>query len=338
MEIGLAVCLLILGGAILIGGGEIFVRGATRLAQLFRISPLVIGLTIVAASTSAPELTVSLLGIFGKNPNADIAVGNVVGSNISNILLILGAAALIAPLSVSVKMVKREIPLMIAVSLLLWIIGYFAVTAGADREIAHSLPRWGGILFLILLVLYHFIILREVKKESNRRIADELEANYAVDSKPRSPFHEAALSAVFLALGLAMLVFGSELFVDKAQVIARFCGLSELVISLTILAVGTSLPELVVSVVAVIRGNSDIAVGNIVGSNIFNLLGILGVSSVLADGLILSKDAFVFDLPVMIAVAVFGGYFCVTDRKLTRIEGGFLLAAYVGYVAFLLVR
>ena len=180
-------------------------------------------------------------------------------------------------------------------------------------------------------------MLREVKKGNNQKIADALTEDLP-DVPKQSPLRSLALASVFLALGLGMLVFGSDLFIQQARTIARFCGLSDLVISLTILAIGTSLPELVVSIVAACRGNSDIAVGNIVGSNIFNLLGILGACSVLAGGLTLSRDLFVYDIPVMVAVAVIGGYFCVTDRRLARWEGGALLAAYAGYVVFLLMR
>lgn len=336
MELAAAVFFLLLGMTVLIIGGEVFVRGATKLTAILRIPPLVIGLTIVAASTSAPELMVSLIGVFQNPPNPDISLGNVVGSNIANILLILGVAAVVAPIKVSSIIIKREIPAMIGASFLLWGIGYFC-TRETGSEIAHILPAWGGAFFLVLLVAYNVLVIRAAKKKTNDPLPNSATENFS-NLVDKSPVRKGALSLVFLVAGLAMLIYGSDLFVKKATDIAIMFQISPLVISLTILAIGTSLPELAVSVISALRGNPDIAVGNVVGSNIFNLLGILGASATLGGGLKLSRDAFVFDIPIMIGVAVLGGFFSFTDRKLARWEALFLILAFAGYIAFLAAR
>lgn len=337
-EILTAILLLILGAAILIGGGEVFVRGATSIARLFRISPLVIGLTVVAAATSAPELAVSLIGVFGNNPNPDIALGNVLGSNIANILLILGVCSVLKPLKVSSTMIKREIPMMIIFSVLLWVICFFSTGTSLDGASVHRFPLWSGILFIALLAAYNVIIVGEAQKDRNKVHADQIAADTESKSSSVPGFGGSCLALLFLVVGLAMLIFGSNMFVEQAKTIARFCGVSELVISLTILAVGTSLPELVVGAVSVLRGNVDIAVGNVVGSNIFNLLGILGITAAAAGGFVVSNQALLFDMPIMAAVSILGGYLCFTGKRLDRWEGLFLLAVYVGYIVFLIKR
>ncbi len=332
------ILLLLAGGAILIAGGEVFVRGATRLATLLRIPTLIVGLTIVAAATSAPELSVSLIGVLGKSPNPDIAVGNAVGSNIANILLILGAAALVRPLSVSSGMTKREIPLMIAFSFLLWGIAFFSGMTGPGAQTLHRLPRWGGFLFILLLIAYNVMIVKEAQRQRNKDIARQIGEEAQERGRLPAPLSGLMAAVLLLGAGLAMLVFGADCFVSNAKLIARCCGVSELVISLTILAVGTSLPELVVGLVAVMRGNVDIAVGNVVGSNIFNILAILGISAAAAGGLTVSNQALVCDIPFMCATALVGGYFCITGKTLARWEGAVLLLAYIGYLFFLVSR
>ncbi|MBR6480169.1 MAG: calcium/sodium antiporter [Thermoguttaceae bacterium] len=333
-----AILILILGAAILIAGGEIFVRGAGRLATLLRIPTLIVGLTIVAAATSAPELSVSLIGVIGRNPNPDIAVGNAVGSNIANILLILGLSSVLRPLSVSSGLTKREIPMMIAFSFLLWGIAFFSVKTVPDVETVHRIPLWGGILFLALLALYNVMIVKEAQKDRNREAAGQIAEETQLRSRLPALLSGFAAAAVLLALGLAMLVYGSNMFVAEAKSIARYCGVSELVISLTVLAIGTSLPELAVGLIAVLRGNVDIAVGNVVGSNVFNLLAILGVAATIAGGLTVSNQALIYDIPIMCAAALFGGCFCITGKTLSRWEGALLLLGYAGYIFFLVNR
>lgn len=334
----LTLFLMVFGGAVLITGGEVFVRGATRIAAILKIPTLIVGLTIVSAATSAPELSVSLAGLFGKSPNPDIAVGNVVGSNIANILLILGLSSFVRPLSVSSSMTKREIPMMIAFSLLLWAIGFFSTAPRTGAETTHMLPLWAGILFVALLVGYNIVIVKEAKRKQNEEVAGQIAEQTQARERLPGGFSGLFTAILFLIAGLAMLIAGSNLFVTEAKVVAAYCGVSELVISLTVLAVGTSLPELVVSLVAAARGNVDIAVGNVVGSNIFNLLGILGITATAAGGLAISSQALVYDMPIVCATALLGGYFCVTDKKLSRWEGAVLLLGYVGYVFFLVNR
>ena len=337
---------LILGAAILIAGGEVFVRGATRLAAFFRIPPLIIGLTVVAAATSAPELSVSLIGVLGKSPNPDIALGNVIGSNIANILLILGTASLVRPLSVSSSLTKREIPMMIVFSFLLWGIAFFSTRTGNGAETVHTFPLSAGIFFVALLIGCNVMIVKTAQKQRSKGIADERTDRFADAApekaeeagSPRGCVSGLLTAAALLAAGLFMLVYGSSMFVEQAKLIARLCGVSELMISLTILAIGTSLPELVVGLVAVLRGSVDIAVGNVVGSNIFNLLAILGISCTAAGGLTVSNQALAYDIPIMCATAIVGGYFCVTDKTLARWEGSILFLGYIGYIAFLVAR
>ncbi|MBO7708147.1 MAG: calcium/sodium antiporter [Thermoguttaceae bacterium] len=338
VNIILTLFLMILGAAILITGGETFVRGATRIAAILRIPTLIVGLTIVSAATSAPELSVSLTGVLGKTPNPDIAVGNVVGSNIANILLILGISAFVRPLAVSSGLTKREIPMMIVFSFLLWGIGLFSVRPGNGAGSLHRFPFGAALLFVALLIGYNVFIVKEAQRRRNREIAGQIAEQTQTREKLPGGFTGLFVAFLFLAAGLVMLVFGSNLFVTEAKIVAAYCGVSELVISLTILAVGTSLPELVVGLVAVARGNVDIAVGNVVGSNIFNLLGILGITAAAAGGLVISNQALVYDIPIMCATSLLGGYFCITDKNLSRWEGAVLLLGYAGYLFFLANR
>ena len=328
--------LILFGGAVLIAGGELLVRGATRLATLFGIPPLVIGLTIVAVCTGAPEMAVSLAGALGRG-SADIAVGNVVGSNICNILLVLGFSALIRPLAVSARLVKREIPFLIFLSFLMAIFG-FMVLRGTGEEVAHLFPQWGGFLFLALLIAYNVWVIHSVRVGHHEEAAETIQSDYA-KAEPHERggfFPKLLLALLFLFVGLGMLVYGSNKLVEGAVALAKLVGVSDLVVSLTVLAVGTSLPELVVSLVAAFRGKYDIAIGNVIGSNTFNLLGILGLSAaVTPGGLVLSRQAYLYDIPIMAAVALLGGILCITGRRVSRGEGAILLLGYIGYIAFL---
>lgn len=335
---------LVVGGMILlIAGGESLIRGASRLAVALRIPPLIVGLTVVAFCTSAPELAVSLNAAL--NGKADIAVGNVVGSNICNICLILGLAAALRPIVVSSSLIRREIPLMIGISILVY--GFAA--SGGDGALYSIFEgtyegrifRWEGAWFVLILILYTFWTIREIRSHRNRneRYVEEIETDVIPAENDRhdkiSGPGNFILNACYLIVGIGMLVAGSDMLVQGASSLARSFGVSELTIGLTVLAVGTSLPELVVSVLAALRGKSDIAVGNVVGSNIFNILGVLGSTAIIAGGLDVSAKALQFDIPVMILVSVFCIVICITGRKISRTEGVFLLLCYVVYVAFL---
>lgn len=332
MNLTTAIFQLLLGGAVMLIGGEVLVRGASKLALICRIPALIVGLTIVAACTSAPEMAVSLIGLLGEAKSADIAVGNIVGSNIFNILAILGLSAIVRPIGVSSQLVKQEIPLMIVISAMLGLIGWFFVGT-INGSSVHYIPRWFGPIMLLVLLFYNVRLIRAVKKENGNALKSE-----DLRVKPVKTDKSALVWSIFgaillLSLGLGMLVYGSNTFIRGAVTTAKICNMSELAISLTILAAGTSLPELVVSLVAAFRGKEDIAIGNVVGSNIFNILAILGLTACLAPGgLPLAAQTIRFDLPVLFISALAGGILCITGHKLTRIEGSVLFLAYIGYV------
>ncbi|MDD3587450.1 MAG: calcium/sodium antiporter [Thermoguttaceae bacterium] len=328
MNLTVAILLVILGGALLVAGGELLVRGATHLSALLAIPPVVVGLTVVAAGTSAPELAVSLMSCFRPDGGGDMALGNVVGSSICNILLILGLPALICPLTVTATLIKREMPVMICVSLLLW-----GVIGLSTYNMGHIIPQWSGFVFLALFAAYCVWTIREVRKSGNKSLANSMETSYAPAKRGLLPAFQALICVV---IGLGLLIFGSGRFIDGAVFLAEYIGVSKLVIGLTVLAVGTSLPELVVSVIAAVRGRADLAIGNVVGSNIFNILIVLGVTaSFVPKGIPVSHQAFCFDIPVMVATAVLGTYLCATDKELRRWEGFVLLLCYIVYLTCL---
>lgn len=312
----IALLWLVLGGVLLYFGAETLVRGAVALAARAGMTPLVIGLTVVAAGTSTPEMVVSVLSAL--RGQGEIALGNVIGSNICNVLLIVGAAAVIRPLAVQRTVVRREIPLMIGVSAL----------AGALLLWGAGLQRAEAALLLLLLVASTAWSIRAARRENAAGLVEGLPPLAAQSSLARS--------LGLVAAGLGLLVVGADRFVLGAVDLARTLGLSEAVIGLTVVAVGTSLPELATSVVAALRGESDIALGNVVGSNIFNLLGILGVAG-LVQPLALPAGTG-GDLAVMLAVAALVYPMAGTGLRVRRWEGVLLLAAYAGYLAWLLVR
>ena len=305
--------LIAVGLAALVSGAELLVRGASRLAAAAGISSLVIGLTVVAFGTSAPELAVSIDAALSGVPG--IAIGNVVGSNIFNVLLILGVSALIVPLTVSLRLIRLEVPLMIGLSALIWLLA-------ADG----SLGVLEGAVLVALLLAYLVFVIRLERRGGNDAPGKESGASTPI-----------WLSIVFVAVGLGLLVAGSRMLTEGAKSLAQALGMSDLVIGLTIVAAGTSLPELVTSVVAGIRGERDIAVGNVVGSNIFNILAILGISSVIAGGsLTVAPWALRFDFPVMLAVAAVCLPVFFTGGTISRWEGALFVLLYGGYTAFLI--
>ena len=317
------ILILIAGLVLLVAGAEVLVKGASRIAFMFGLSPLVIGLTIVAYGTSSPELMVSIQSSLAGQP--DIALGNVVGSNIFNVLLILGVSALITPLVVAQQLIRLDVPILIGVSCL-------TLMFGLDGKIS----RVDGTIFLIGIILYTTFLLIQSRKEHNPEVTEEYEREYG-GSTARSP-QQIAINIGFVVLGLGLLVLGSKFLVDSSIAIARSFGVSELVIGLTLVAAGTSLPELATSVVASIRGERDIAVGNVIGSNIFNILAVLGGSSLFsADGLTVSASALRFDIPVMIAVAVICLPVFITGQLIARWEGLLFLSYYVAYTAYLIM-
>ncbi|MEM9264953.1 MAG: calcium/sodium antiporter [Cyanobacteria bacterium P01_F01_bin.13] len=318
-----ATAFLIVGIVVLVVGADFLVRGASNLAAMASISPLVIGLTVVAFGTSAPELAVSLHATF--NDQAQLAVGNVVGSNICNVLLILGASALVAPLVVAQQLVRLDVPIMIGVSALVFLFSL-------DGHIGTS----DGVVLFLGGVGYTFFLLYQSRREKN----PEVQSEYAQEYGPRD-FSWSQVSVEVLAFlgGMAFLVLGSRLLVKGAVTIAMALGVNPLIIGLTIVALGTSLPELATSIVASFRGERDIAVGNVVGSNIFNILVVLGITSALSpSGITIDPSVLAFDIPVMIGVAIMCFPICFNDNLVSRWEGLMLLIYYLAYTLYLVMK
>jgi cation:H+ antiporter len=318
--------LLIAGLALLVLGAEALVRGASKLAIIAGISPLVIGLTIVAYGTSAPEMAVSVMASFAGQ--ADISVGNVVGSNIFNVLFILGLSALVAPLVVAQQLIRLDVPIMIGVSLLMLVFGL-------DGQIS----RVDGVILFTLALAYTGFQIYQGRSESNPDVQAEYIQEYGQQpSATDRSVGQLLLNVGYILLGLVLLVLGSRWLVDSAITIARAFGISELVIGLTIVAAGTSLPELATSVVASLKGERDIAVGNVVGSNIFNILAVLGLSGMVAPaGIVVSDAALRFDVPVMIAVAIACLPVFFTGNLIARWEGFIFMGYYIAYTIYLIL-
>jgi cation:H+ antiporter len=315
--------LFLVGLAGLIVGAELLVRGASKLALSFGISPLVVGLTVVAFGTSSPEIAVSVgAALDGKT---DIAVGNVVGSNIFNILFVLGASALIAPLVVNVQIIRQEVPIMIGASLL------FMVLALDGR-----LSLTDGAMLTVLLVAYTVFLIRQSRQETQAArdtYAASMPRRQAAGWDERLPGQIGLVVA-----GLLALVAGSEALVTASVAFAKALGVSDLVIGLTIIAAGTSMPEAATSVMAAWKGERDIAVGNVVGSNVFNILGCLGLTALAAGGgMPIPASAMNFDLWVMLAVALACIPVFMTGREIARWEGAVFLGYYAAYVTYLVL-
>lgn len=316
----ITLALFILGLVLLTIGADVLVKGAAHLAGSLGISPLVIGLTVVAFGTSAPELAVSTASAW--KGQADIAIGNVVGSNIFNVLFILGISALIIPLAVQQQLIRLDVPLMIAASVLL-------LFMSLDRVLSHM----DGLILFSGLVIYTVFLIRNSRKES-ASVQKEYLDGVEVAEEDGQPHWGKNIG--YLVLGLVMLVLGSKWLVDGAVMFARGLGVSELVIGLTIVAAGTSLPEVATSIMAALRGERDIAVGNVVGSNIFNILCVLGLSSLVSPaGIRVADTALQFDIPVMIAVAAACLPIFFAGRLITRGNGAMLFGYYVAYTLYL---
>jgi cation:H+ antiporter len=300
------------GMALLFAGGEALVRGGASLALRLGLTPLVVGLTVVAFGTSAPELLVSIRA--SAAGSGDIALGNVVGSNIANIGLILGLSVLVSPLNVQAKLLRFEMPILVALT---------AVVTGMAWD--GRIGFFEGLLLFLTLITYIFVAIRASRAEG-RAIQEE----YADLEKPTGSL---LTDLVLIGIGLAVLVGGAELLVTGASSLARAAGVSEAVIGLTVVAVGTSLPELATSLVAAFRGKGDIALGNVIGSNIFNLASILGISSMLLP--LTASGITMVDFAVMGVFALALGPMMRTGHRLGRVDGACLLGGYLAYMAWL---
>ena len=316
--------LFVAGLALLVAGANLLVRGASKLALSFGISPLVVGLTIVAFGTSAPEVAVSVGAVLdGKT---DIAIGNVVGSNIFNVLFILGISALITPLVVNIQLIRQEVPIMLGASLLL-----LAFTLDGRISFLD-----GGLLFALLIAYTVFLVVQ------SRRETQAAKDEYADEVQPATPGAWDSYWAAqvgLIVVGLVALVFGSDYLVQASASFAKAMGVSDVVIGLTIVAAGTSMPEVATSISAALKGERDIAVGNVVGSNTFNILGCLGLTGLVSGdlGLAVAPSIMAFDIWVMLAVALACLPVFMTGREIARWEGGVFLGYYAAYVAYLIL-
>lgn len=305
---------LLVGIGLLTAGGEALIRGALGIAKRMRVSPLLSGLVIIGFGTSMPEMVVSIEAAFGGQP--DIAIGNVVGSNIANILLILGLCALITPLTVTAKTLRRDVVMVVVASLLF-------IFLASNYTLSHL---DGAILLLALFAYLVWAYWSERFNAAPSAAVHKAEAE-EVDLVPKST----GWSVIAVIAGLVFMIAGSKILLKGAVGIAHGLGVSEAVIGLTLVAVGTSLPELTISVIAALRRHADVAVGNVLGSNIFNLLGILGVSASLQPLEIRGRIE-EFDQWVMLGVALLLLMFLYTGRRLSRVKGGLLLLGYAAYI------
>ena len=303
--------ILIVGFVLLIKGADFFVKGASTIARKFGVPQIVIGLTVVAMGTSAPEAAVSISAAISGN--ADITIGNVVGSNIMNIFVILGLTALVAPIAVDRSAIKVDMPFVLGISILL-------LPLGLTHNIVN---RWEGLLLLAIFAAYLIYLFRRAMKESNE------------EDERRPTYGQGNMWMIFWTiLGLAMIVFGSKCIVYGASEIALDLGVSQRMIALTIVAFGTSLPELVTSVTAARRGNTGLAIGNIVGSNIFNILFVTGLTASITP--IAFRNAFIIDTSIAAFAALVLWLFSLKSEKLGRVCGVVMLCCYAAYFAFIL--
>ncbi|MDY0317696.1 MAG: calcium/sodium antiporter [Candidatus Izemoplasmatales bacterium] len=316
--------LLIVGFVLLVKGADLFVEGSSKLAKILRIPPIIIGLTIVAFGTSTPEAAVSISASI--NGSEGISLGNVIGSNLVNISLILGLTTVITPMIVQKKTIVKEIPLALLGSVALLVM---LLDTSLTSETVNSLSRTDGIILLLFFgVFVYYIVEVAIKNKNNQKI-------YFIEKDDKKPSTLPSLLKLFIGLG--GLVLGGWLVVKYGQEIALSLGMSETLVGLTIVAIGTSLPELVTSVTAALKKESEIALGNIIGSNIFNIMFVLGISSTINPITISSN--IVIDIALMIMVTFVVMIFATTHkRKINRIEGSVLLTIYLAYLTFILIR
>lgn len=317
MDIAFSLLLIAAGIVLLYFGGDLLVNNAVTLARSWGVSTLVVGLTVVAFGTSSPELAASLSAALSGSP--DIAIGNVIGSNIFNVLAILGITALVTPIAAQAQIIRREVPIMIGAALLLFPVLFFG----------NDLVRLEGLFFVVMLGLYLWFLLR-FGNEGSSDLEREYNSEYL--NYPKADWRTYA----WVAVGLALLGVGARLLTTGAVDLARGFGVSELVIGLTIVAAGTSLPEVAASISAALKKEPNIALGNIVGSNIFNILGILGITA-LVQPIEIPWALIQRDMWVMLGVSLLLWPFLVSGSRLGRREGGVMLALYVGYLVLLIV-
>ncbi len=311
---------------VLVLGAELLVRGASRLAVAIGITPLVVGMTVVAYGTSAPEVAVTVQAMYAQPPQPELAIGNVVGSNISNVLLVLGLSALAAPLLVSRTLVRATVPTMVLVTGLVWLLSL-------DGQIGRN----EGIALLSGAILFSVISVARSRRGTAAALAQSRRQAPPVSRSRR--LAELCRNAALIVIGLVLLILGSRWLVKGASEVVRLLQVSELIVGLTVVAVGTSLPEIATSLIASIRGQRDIAVGNVVGSNIFNLLLVLGLCATVSPlPITIPPSALRFDIPIMFAVAAACWPIFYSDWTISRWEGLAFLGFYVAYTLFLYLQ
>lgn len=317
--------LLIIGFVLLVKGADVFVDGSSSIAKFLKIPSIVIGLTIVAFGTSAPEAAVSIIaGIDGSN---DIAVGNVIGSNMFNLLVVMGVSAAIRPINIQKQILKSDYPFMLIATFVLAVMS-FDVFFGDGS--ANTIARNDAVIMLVFMAIFLFNVISSALASRKEKLAN------GTAEEEEKPKYGIGLSILFTIGGLAGIVIGGELVVDSAKEIALGFGMSETLVGLTIVAVGTSLPELVTSIMAARKGESDIAVGNVVGSNIFNILFVLSASAVITP---MNINAQVLtDLLILIVVSLLAYFLCASKKKVGRIEGIVLTLIYVIYMVYAIIR
>lgn len=318
MNIILSILLLVAGFVLLIKGADIFVDGASSTAENFKVPKMLIGLTIVAFGTSAPEFAVSVSAL--ASGSTDMVLGNVIGSCILNILLILGVAALIRPIKIKDNTVRKEIPLCLLISVLLAVLFLDIFLAGGD---INQITRADAIVILLFFTVFLYYLFSMAKQKKEK----------VEDTKPRFTLGK---SAALILVGLAGIIIGSQLVVDSATDLAEVIGLSERVIALTVIAFGTSLPELVTTIVASKKGEQDLVVGNIIGSNIFNICVVLGIP-VAIFGTLTPAGFQMLDIVMLVASAAMLFIFAISTKKINRIEGIIMLATFAAYYGVIML-
>lgn len=322
--------LLIIGFIILIKGAGLFVDGASSLAKTFKVPSILIGLTIVAIGTSAPEAAVSINSTL--NNSGDIAVGNIIGSSIFNILLVVGVTSIIKPIKIKAGTIFKEVPFLLLASIVLYI---FSSDIKLQGDTVNTLSKGDGFVLLLLFLIFLYYMI-EMAVKSKHKFIEEI----AATSKEKHIRHIEVTGMVkniiWGLVGLIGVIKGGDMVVQYSKTIAIHLGMSEVLVGLTIVAIGTSLPELVTSITAALKGESDIAMGNAIGSNVFNILLILGITSVIKP--IPISDKIFSDIMLLIGATIVTYIFIISKKKTSKIEGVMLVIAYVMYMAYIIVR
>ncbi len=328
MEIWLAFIILIIGLILLVKGADLFVDGASNLAKHFGVSALVVGLTVVAFGTSLPEAAVSISSqIQGLD---DVSLGNIIGSNMFNLFFILGVSALFSPLIVKKEILKRDLPLSIIATVILILMTLFFHYNGNK-----AITRIEGLVLVLSLIIYVIYLIKHSLKESTQNNDQQFFTNKVAEVESKAIFSKKK-AAIYTIIGLIGVVGGGILVTNGAQEIALFFGMSEWLVGLTIVSVGTSLPELITSVVAAFKKEVDIAVGNVVGSNLFNILFVLGFSSIIKP--IKFNDGVMFDLLFLAIGSTLISLLALRKKRFGKLEGAIMVAMYIGYFAYIIVR